>query len=278
MWGCRSTARRVGHCGTALLLMSAAFFAVPDAIAADRPYASNGSVDMATALGAPDPERMLIEANTLEYDIDRGIVTVSGAVRIYYQGNSIVADRVIYDQSGGRLQAIGNAELVQPDGTIINADSLDITEDFADGFVNALRVTTPDRRFFGAQSAVRQTGDVTVFNSVVYTACEPCAENPDKAPIWRIKSRRVIWDGQAKTVTFNDASFEFLGVPLFRVGSFTTDDPTVKRKSGFLFPTFGSDSDLGFSLGIPYYFALSPSSEAIIKPVIHTKQGLLLTG
>ncbi|OXS99317.1 hypothetical protein B7H23_14180 [Notoacmeibacter marinus] len=235
-------------------------------------------VNLATALGAPDPERMLIEANVLEYDIDSGIVTVQGAVRIFYRGNSIVADRVIYDQKGEKLQAVGNVELIQPDGTIINAAALDITDDFANGFVNALRVTTPNKTYFGAQSAVRQPGDVTIFNSAVYTACEPCEENPDKAPIWRIKSRRVIWDGEEKTVTFDDATFEFLGVPLFRVGSFTTDDPTVKRKSGFLFPTFGRSGNLGFSLGVPYYFALSPSSEAIIRPAVYSKQGLLLSG
>nr|WP_256478355.1 LPS-assembly protein LptD [Notoacmeibacter sp. MSK16QG-6] len=260
---------------TALLLASA--LAGPVVAAAAAPVATS-NVNLASALGAPDPERMLIEANTLEYDIDNGIVSIYGAVRIYYQGNSIVADRVIYDQKGGKLQAVGNVELIQPDGTIINAAALDITDDFANGFVNALRVTTPNRTFFGAQSAVRQPGDVTIFNSAVYTACEPCEKNPDKPPIWRIKSRRVIWDGEEKTVTFDDATFDFLGVPLFRVGSFTTDDPTVVRKSGFLFPTFGNSSTLGYSLAVPYYFALSPSSEAIIKPVVYSKQGLLLSG
>ncbi|WP_114390409.1 LPS-assembly protein LptD [Notoacmeibacter marinus] len=274
MWVRRDRTRSAVRALAALLLASA--LAGP-ALSADTGGGAS-DVNLATALGAPDPERMLIEANVLEYDIDSGIVTVQGAVRIFYRGNSIVADRVIYDQKGEKLQAVGNVELIQPDGTIINAAALDITDDFANGFVNALRVTTPNKTYFGAQSAVRQPGDVTIFNSAVYTACEPCEENPDKAPIWRIKSRRVIWDGEEKTVTFDDATFEFLGVPLFRVGSFTTDDPTVKRKSGFLFPTFGRSGNLGFSLGVPYYFALSPSSEAIIRPVVYSKQGLLLSG
>ncbi|RLQ87641.1 LPS-assembly protein LptD [Notoacmeibacter ruber] len=263
---------------TALLLTSALTMPVHTASAAPAAPPPASDVNLASALGAPDPERMLIEAQTLEYDIDGGTVTVYGAVRIYYQGNSLVADRVTYDQKGRKLQAVGNVELVQPGGTIINAAVLDITDDFANGFVNALRVTTPNRTFFGAQSAVRQPGDVTIFNSAVYTACEPCEENPDKSPIWRIKSRRVIWDGEAKTVTFDDPTFEFLGVPLFRVGGFTIDDPTVKRKSGFLFPTFGRSSNLGYYFGTPYYFALSPSSEAIFRPVVYSKQGLLLSG
>lgn len=275
MWVWRSRARSAVW-GFATLLLTSAL--VSPALSAETGRATTSDVDLASALGVPDPERMLIEANVLEYDIDRGVVTVQGAVRIYYQGNSIVADRVVYDQKGGNLQAIGNVELVQPDGTVINAAALDITDDFASGFVNALRVTTPNKTYFGAQSAVRQPGDVTIFNSAVYTACEPCRANPDKPPVWRIKSRRVIWDGEEKTVTFDDATFEFLGVPLFRLGSFTTDDPTVKRKSGFLFPTFGRSSGLGYSLGVPYYFALSPSSEAIIKPVVYSKQGLLVSG
>ena len=121
-------------------------------------------------------------------------------------------------------------------------DHIDITDDFADGFVNALRVETIDKTYFAAESAERMGGVLTTFNNGVYTACEPCEEKPDKAPTWRIKARKIIWNGEKKTVRFENANFEFFGFPLAYLPAFEIADPTVKRKCGFLFPGIGYNS------------------------------------
>jgi len=70
------------------------------------------------------------------------------------------------------------------------------TDDFANGFVNALRVETADKTYFAAESAERAAGTTTTFNNGVYTACEPCEDKPDKAPVWRIKAQKIIWNGK----------------------------------------------------------------------------------
>ncbi|WP_163312245.1 LPS-assembly protein LptD, partial [Enterobacter cloacae] len=74
------------------------------------------------------------------YDNDKQTVTAVGGVQIEYGGNKLVAQRVDYDRKTKRLVASGNAQLVQSDGTKINSEHIDLTDDFADGFVNALRV------------------------------------------------------------------------------------------------------------------------------------------
>ncbi|TYL22930.1 LPS-assembly protein LptD, partial [Streptococcus pyogenes] len=153
-----------------------------------------------------------------------------------YGGNKLVAQRVDYDRKTKRLVASGNAQLVQSDGTKINSEHIDLTDDFADGFVNALRVETPDKTYFGAESAERIGGVLTTFHNGVYTACEPCEDKPDKAPIWRVKARKIIWNGQKKTVRFENSNFEFFGFPLAFLPAFEIADPTVKRKTGFLMP------------------------------------------
>jgi hypothetical protein len=45
--------------------------------------------------------------------------------------------------------------MIEPTGNRIYADDLDITDDFADGFVNALRIETPDNTRIAAESAER---------------------------------------------------------------------------------------------------------------------------
>lgn len=219
--------------------------------------------------------QMLLEADTLVYDNDKKTVTAVGAVRIEYNGYRMVAQRVTYDQRSGRLIASGGVELVDPNGTKISSDHIDVTDNFRDGFVNALRVETADKVYFGAESAERQNGEVTTFMNGVYTACEPCEENPDKPPIWRIKARKIIWDGKEKTVRFESPRFELFGLPIAGLPYFEIADPTVKRKSGFLIPSISYDTYLGASAKVPYYLALSPTYDATVYGSYFTKQGFL---
>ena len=157
---------------------------------------------------------MLLEADTLIYDNDNDIVTAVGSVQIDYGGNRLVAERVVYNRKTGRLLASGNVEIVDSSGTKIYSDEIDVTDDFANGFVNALRVETIDKTYFAAESAERSAGTATTFNNGVYTACEPCEEKPDRAPIWRIKAQKIIWNGKEKTVRFEHSRFEFFGMPI----------------------------------------------------------------
>ena len=57
---------------------------------------------------------------------------------------------------------------------------------------------------------------------------------------------------------FEDARIEFFGVPLAYVPFMSAPDPTVKRKSGFLFPTISLRPQYGFGIAIPYFWALAP--------------------
>lgn len=219
--------------------------------------------------------QMLLEADTLVYDNDAQTVTAVGGVQIDYDGNRLVAQRVTYDRNTKRLVASGNVQLVNSDGTKLYSDHIDITDDFGNGFVNALRVETIDKTYMAAESAERMGGVLTTFHNGVYTACAPCEDKPDKAPIWRVKARKVIWNGEKKTVRFEESNFEFFGFPIAYLPAFEIADPTVKRKSGFLMPNIAYKSDLGAGVTIPYYFALSPTYDITAKGTYYAKQGFL---
>ncbi|MEI5677440.1 MULTISPECIES: LPS-assembly protein LptD [unclassified Mesorhizobium] len=223
----------------------------------------------------PAGSQMLMEADTLVYDNDANTVTAVGGVQIDYGGNRLVAQRVAYDRKSSRLVASGNVEVVNSDGTKMYSEEIDVTDDFADGFINALRVETVDKTYFAAESGERKSGTLTTFNNGVYTACAPCEEKPDKAPIWRIKAQKIIWNGKTKVVRFEKSKFEFFGFPIAYLPAFEIADPTVKRKSGFLIPSVSQNSERGFGLSIPYYFALSPTYDLTVTGTGYTKQGFL---
>jgi LPS-assembly protein len=77
---------------------------------------------------------------------------------------------------------------------------------------------------------------------------------------------------------FEDARVEFFGVPLAWVPFMSAPDPTVKRKSGFLFPTVSDTTQYGFGVEIPYYWALAPNADITVSTMATTRQGELFQG
>ncbi|MCB1384394.1 MAG: LPS-assembly protein LptD [Nitratireductor sp.] len=219
--------------------------------------------------------QMLLEADELIYDQVNSSVVASGNVQIAYDGYTLVAQRVTYNRASGRVIANGGVEIVEPNGNRIFAEEIDITDDFRNGFVDALRVETPDNTHFAAESAERRDGSIAVFNNGVYTACEPCRDNPSKPPLWQIRADRVIINSEAKTVSYEKASFEFFGHPIAYLPYFSHADPSIKRKSGFIPLRPRISEELGFSAGAAYFWALAPHYDLTLSGRYYSRQGFL---
>ncbi|CAN5280906.1 LPS-assembly protein LptD [soil metagenome] len=222
--------------------------------------------------------QMLVQATEVNYDYNNSRVAAVGSVQIYYNGSTVEADKVIYDQKTKRLHAEGNVRLTDSDGKITYANLLDLSDDYRDGFVDSLRLDTADQTRMAATRADRTGGDITIFQNGVYTACAACKDNPKKPPLWQVKGARIIHNQTEKMLYFEDARLEFFGHPIAFLPYFSTPDPTVKRKSGFLIPNYSSSSRYGAGVEVPYYFALAPDYDATVTPRYTTKQGLLMQG
>jgi len=225
--------------------------------------------------GVKGDAAMLVKATEIDYDYANDRVAAVGDVQIYYKGATIEADRVIYDQKTKRLRAEGNARLTEADGKITYGEVIDLTDDYRDGFVDSLRVETFDDTRMAATQAERSGGTYTVFQNGVYTACEPCKDDPKKPPLWQVKAARMIHNATEKMIYFEDAQIEFFGYPLGYFPYLATPDPTVKRKTGLLMPILSSSTIYGFGIETPYYFALAPNYDLTVSPRFTTTQGPL---
>jgi LPS-assembly protein len=221
---------------------------------------------------------MLVQATEIKYDYTNNSVAAVGNVQIYYGGATVEADEVIYDEKTKRLRAQGNVRLTEPDGKITYGQVIDLTDDYRDGFVDSLRLETPDDTRFAAARADRAKGNYTVLQNGVYTACEPCKDDPKKPPLWQVQAARIIHDEGEKMLYFEDARIEFFGVPLAYVPFMSAPDPTVKRKSGFLFPSLSEASQYGYAIEPTYFWALAPNYDLTLSSLITTKQGPLVEG
>ena len=231
----------------------------------------------ATAPPASDSP-MLVQANEIKYDYANNAVSAVGNVQIYYHGSTIEADEVTYDQKTKRLRAQGNARLTEANGRITYGQFIDLTDDYRDGFVDSLRLETADDTRFAAARADRDKGSYSVLQNGVYTACEPCKDDPKKPPLWQVQAARIIHDDNEKMLYFEDARVEFFGLPLMYLPFASTPDPSVKRKSGFLFPLMTETTQYGLGVQLSYFWALAPSYDLTFATTVTTKEGELFQG
>jgi LPS-assembly protein len=224
---------------------------------------------------AANDGQMLVQAVEVDYDYNNSRVSAVGNVQMFYNGTSVEADKVIYDQKTKRLHAEGNIRMTDADGKITYANIMDLSDDYRDGFVDSLRVDTADNTRMAATRADRSSGNYTVFENGVYTACAPCKDDPKKPPLWQVKGARIIHDQTDKMLYFENAQLEFYGVPMAYMPYFSTPDPTVKRKTGFLMPSITSNVGYGVGVETPFYWAIAPDYDATFSPRITSQQGVL---
>ncbi len=116
-----------------------------------------------------------------------------------------------------------------------------------------------DRIDFEGENQVRMTNST-------YTTCEP--GNDD----WYAKASSLKLDYDREVADGTDGAVYFLGVPILYSPwlSFSLNN---ERKSGLLAPSFGTTSDSGIELALPYYWNIAPNMDATITPRIMTKRG-----
>ena len=218
---------------------------------------------------------LYLQADQLIYDSQSSRVIAQGNVEIYYNNYILTAERVIYDQSVNKLLAEGNAQLKDPNGSITRADRFEALDDFRDAFVQSLSVVLSDDTRIAADRASRREGNMTEYERGKFT---PCKNDPGVPPLWCISAARIIHNQREATISYQDAQFEFFGVPVLYMPYFQHADPSVKRRSGFLAPSYGNSSTLGFGIEVPYYFALAPNYDFTFHPQYLSKQGVLWQG
>src|SRR5260370_1976599 len=81
--------------------------------------------------------------------------------------------------------------MTDAEGKITYANIMDLSDDYRDGFVDSLRVDTADATRMAATRADRSSGNYTVFENGVYTACAPCKDDPTKPPLCHSNAPRT---------------------------------------------------------------------------------------
>ena len=163
--------------------------------------------------------------------------------------------------------------LLRPDYNISFATHAEFSNDFQDGFIEEVKMLMADDARLAAQSARRIQGRRIVFRQAVYSPCHVCGKNPLKPPLWQLKADKVIHSTEDQVIIYHHARLEMGGIPVMYLPYFRHADPTVKRKTGFLMPTYAAISDLGTIASVPFYYVIAPNRDLTLVPIITSKQG-----
>ncbi|HTW53250.1 MAG TPA: LPS assembly protein LptD [Stellaceae bacterium] len=233
--------------------------------------AENFGVDN-SAKNAP----MTFQADEVQYDDQQGLTIAKGHVEIAQGQQILLADVVTYNQHTDTVTASGHVSVMTPDGTVIFSNYMELRNGMNDLFANNVRMLMSDRSRLAANAARRTNGMRTEMRRAVYSPCDLCKTDPTAPPAWQLKAREMTDDKDLQRLEFRDATMEIDGFPVFYTPYMSAPDPSVKRADGFLMPTFGGSSEVGFHIATPYFLTLGPSADVTITPRFTTEAGTVL--
>ena len=198
-----------------------------------------------------DDEGNIIETNMFQYSINDKLFSSLGKIKIIdinknkYFFKEIHIDTKIKEMIGSDVSVI------------LDQENFGVSKE-------------SDPRF--AANDIFVSKNRTSMSKGVFTVCK---RRSGKCPIWSLKAKKIIHDKAKKTIYYKHATLKVFDIPIFYFPRFFHPDPTVKRQSGFLIPTFANKTGVGASFTAPYYWAISNDTDLTFTPKYYADENIL---
>ena len=214
-----------------------------------------------------DPKGQPIEATSGSAEVSRsGDATLDNGVVVRQGNRRLTARSASYVAATRRFSVEGDVEFRSPDLRLKGNKGYwgaDGGGEFTD-----TEFELPARPARGAAAELGMTPNGELKMRVVsFTTCP--AGNDD----WFLRASSIDIDQRRQQGKGRNVRVELKGVPILYAPaiSFPVGDA---RKSGFLFPSFGTSNKSGFEFGAPYYFNLAPNYDLTLTPQLLSRRGL----
>lgn len=252
---------------TALAILLAAGLAQAQSLAA-----GGGATAGAAGTDQTGQKPATLVADQVTVGNDKSL-TAQGHVVVFYQGARLEASKVVYDKATDKLFITGPIRLTSSNGTILLADSAELSPDFRNGILRSARLVLDRQLQLAATQINRVGGRYTQLTKTVASSCTVCSGS--STPLWEIRATRVVHDEVGQQLYFDNATFRLFGLPIFYVPQLRMPDPSLKRATGFLLPSFSNTSLLGFGVSLPYFITMGNSRDLTLTPYLSTRSTTL---
>jgi LPS-assembly protein len=229
------------------------------------------AIQLQQRLSAPlDPFAEELQFKDLLLDPEADVAQ-SEEVRIRQGDRSLSADRLNLHQDP---QDPDRIDRVDVDGTVEYRDPQLIVRSKTGSFngeeaaFEGAQFELPTRPARGAAGSVSVNSDgIVKLEDVEYTTC------PVGRSDWLIRADSVSINTATSTATARDPRVEFFGVPVLRLPVMTFPVGNA-RKTGLLFPSFGTSTRGGVQLAVPWYWNIAPARDLTLTPTWYTARGV----
>jgi LPS-assembly protein len=220
-----------------------------------------------------DDKPIGFEADNVVVNQADGSLFATGNVELKQAKNTLRADEVTYYRNQNKAIARGNVVHIDSSGTITNAAIMELDTEFSHILAETIISNFANGEWISADHADRIAGDRGIFDASRFTPCKCDFLNGEK-PLWDIKASQSVRNEKTQTITHYNMRMNVLNVPVGYLPFLTHPDWTVRRRSGFLTPSFIISSDLGFTPSIPYYQIIDETSDVEFTTYKYQYRGL----
>ena len=111
----------------------------------------------------------------------------------------------------------------------------------------------------------------TIIEKGIFTTCK----RNDDCPPWEFLAEKITHDKKKKTINYQNAWLKIYDKPVFYFPKFFHPDPTVKRQSGFLMPSFMGSNSTGSAFTLPYFHVISNNKDLTLTPRFYSTNKIL---
>ncbi len=200
------------------------------------------------------------------------------------EGNNIFLEKFEYSTKDNFFKSSGNIEVIDSKKNSYKFSQIYIDEIKREIIGSDIKAYLNDESFkVNEKNKPRVFANTLIikdqtskFDKSIFTLCD-YREN-DKCPPWSLQSNQMIHDKNKKTVYYDNAVIKFYDIPIFYIPKLSHPDPSVKRRSGFLTPSFADTRNLGPSISIPYYWTLGETKDFTLSPRLFSSEHPLFLG
>jgi len=127
-------------------------------------------------------------------------------------------------------------------------------------------------RFFA--NTMSSSEKTSTFEKGIFTYCKN--KGDDKCPPWTLQSKKIRHDLAKKTIYYDNVVLKIYDFPIFFSPKFSHPDPTVKRRSGLLAPSFTNSNTLGAGFATPYFWNIAKNKDLTLTPKLYPNENPLL--
>ena len=200
------------------------------------------------------------------------------------QNNEIFLENFNYQYKEKKIKSIGEIKVVDQKENIYKFSQIYIDEKSKEIFGTDAKAFLSDKNFkFNKDNkprifsnAISIKNNESNFIKSVFTTCD--YRKNDKCPPWELRAKNIKHDNLKKTIYYDNVVIKVYDVPVLFLPKLAHPDPTVKRRSGFLVPSYSDTKNLGAGINIPYFWALDNDKDLTIKNKLFVKEHPLFLG